>query len=99
MAPFLLGEAATNLSTPPIYDLYATVNHYGSVYIGHYMATAKPPMESNNTGNVQYVLCGFCHVGAHEKYASHGLMVFVLFWGQLILAQYMNVNECSVFSS
>ncbi len=25
----------------PIYDLYATVNHYGAVYMGHYMAQVR----------------------------------------------------------
>ena len=23
---------------PPVYDLYATVNHFGSVFFGHYTA-------------------------------------------------------------
>ena len=27
----------------PVYDLYATVNHYGVVYIGHYMAKVRAP--------------------------------------------------------
>ena len=25
-------------SHPPVYDLYATVNHFGSVFFGHYTA-------------------------------------------------------------
>ena len=46
MSPYLLGDAAEEISpeTPPIYDLYATVNHYGNIYIGHYVATVKPPL-------------------------------------------------------
>ena len=45
MSPYMLGEAANQISPehPPIYDLYATVNHYGSVYIGHYVAFVHPP--------------------------------------------------------
>ena len=44
MSPYLLGDAAKDISpeTPPIYDLYATVNHYGNIYIGHYVATVNP---------------------------------------------------------
>ena len=29
-------------SHPPVYDLYATVNHFGSVFFGHYMAYIRP---------------------------------------------------------
>ena len=45
MTPFMLGESSTHLAgkAPPIYDLYATVNHYGAVYMGHYIAQVKPP--------------------------------------------------------
>jgi len=25
-------------NSPPVYDLYATVNHFGSVFFGHYTA-------------------------------------------------------------
>jgi ubiquitin carboxyl-terminal hydrolase 19 len=48
MSPYLLGDAAEEISpeTPPIYDLYATVNHYGNIYIGHYVATVKPPLSN-----------------------------------------------------
>ena len=29
----------TSVTThPPVYDLYATVNHFGSVFFGHYTA-------------------------------------------------------------
>lgn len=34
--------AATN-STPAVYDLYATVNHYGAVFAGHYVANVLAP--------------------------------------------------------
>ena len=44
MTPYILGEAATHANSKalPIYDLYATVNHYGAVYMGHYTAHVKP---------------------------------------------------------
>ena len=37
MTPYILGEAANQITpdTAPIYDLYASVNHYGNVYLGH----------------------------------------------------------------
>jgi hypothetical protein len=45
MTPFMLGGASpTHDKTPPIYDLYATVNHCGAVYMGHYIAQVKPPL-------------------------------------------------------
>ena len=45
MTPYLLGEAANQLSaeSPPLYDLHAVVYHYGNSYIGHYTNTAKAP--------------------------------------------------------
>jgi len=27
---------------PPVYDLYATINHFGSVFFGHYMSYIRP---------------------------------------------------------
>ena len=48
MTPYILGEAATP-DTAPIYDLYATVNHYGNVYLGHYTASIKSPV-GDSTG-------------------------------------------------
>lgn len=50
MSPYLLGDAANDIppETPPIYDLYATVNHYGNIYIGHYVANVKPPQGSSD---------------------------------------------------
>ena len=46
MSPYMLGEAANQFTddSPPIYDLYATVNHYGNVYLGHYASCVKPPV-------------------------------------------------------
>lgn len=41
MAPFMLGESSSH-SPRSMYDLYATVNHYGAVYMGHYIAQVKP---------------------------------------------------------
>ena len=46
MSPYVLGEAADRISTesPPIYDLFAVVNHYGNVHLGHYAATIRSPV-------------------------------------------------------
>ncbi len=45
MSPYMLGDAGklAATETPPLYDLYAVVNHYGAVHIGHYTAVVKPP--------------------------------------------------------
>ena len=38
----------TSVTThPPVYDLYATVNHFGSVFFGHY--TAYVPSHENDS--------------------------------------------------
>lgn len=52
MSSFMLGEAASCLEAdaPPIYDLYATVNHYGAVYMGHYIAQVKGVPTDNRNG-------------------------------------------------
>ena len=52
MSPYML-EAAVQPDNPPIYDLYATVNHSGISYGGHYSATVKPPtaMETGAKGS------------------------------------------------
>ena len=42
MSPYML-DATPRPDKPPIYDLYAVVNHYGNVYRGHYAAVVKPP--------------------------------------------------------
>ena len=44
MAPYILGEAATQITSETLYDLYATVNHYGTVSLGHYTSTIKSPV-------------------------------------------------------
>ena len=44
MAPYILGEAATQITLETLYDLYATVNHYGTVSLGHYTSTIKSPV-------------------------------------------------------
>ena len=51
MTPYILGEAANQITpdTAPIYDLYATVNHYGNVYLGHHTASIKSPV-GDSTG-------------------------------------------------
>ena len=45
MSPYILGEAANQIDEddPPIYDLYATANHYGDDHLGHYLAMVRPP--------------------------------------------------------
>ena len=45
MSPYILGEAADQIDEedPPIYDLYATVNHFGTNHLGHYLAIVRPP--------------------------------------------------------
>jgi len=46
----------TSISGQPlVYDLYATVNHFGSVFFGHYMAYIRP---HENDGEL-YVLAGY----------------------------------------
>ncbi len=52
MSPYMLGDAGRMASTeaPPTYDLYAIVNHYGVVHIGHYTAMVKPPCSEGNGG-------------------------------------------------
>ena len=39
---------------PPEYDLYATVNHFGSVFFGHYMAYVRP---NENEGELCVFMC------------------------------------------
>ena len=58
MSRYLLGEAAKLVSseTPPLYDLYAVVYHYGNSYIGHYTNAAKPP-SSEGLGEDYSELC------------------------------------------
>lgn len=52
MTPFMPSDASSLLSSgaPPTYDLYATVNHYGAVYMGHYIAQVKSDYSAKNTG-------------------------------------------------
>ena len=56
MTPYILGEAANQITpdTAPIYDLYATVNHYGNVYLGHHTASIKSPV-GDSTGVFVFV--------------------------------------------
>ena len=59
MSPYML-EAAVQPDNPPVYDLYATVNHYGISYGGHYSAIVKPPtaMETGAKGSHFREACG-----------------------------------------
>ena len=77
MTPFMLGEAASNLysEAPPTYDLYATVNHYGAVYMGHYIAQIKPPfsLSSRDDAGVLYRMCmGWGRIITWKHLCCHG---------------------------
>ena len=41
-------------SCPPVYDLYATVNHFGSVFFGHY--TAYVQSQENDSERLKNIL-------------------------------------------
>ena len=41
----------------PVYDLYATVNHFGSVFFGHYMSYIKPHENDGELLACVRVLC------------------------------------------
>ena len=53
MTSFMPVEAVAHWSEgeKPIYDLYATVNHFGAVYIGHYMAQVRGA-SNNKKGDI-----------------------------------------------
>ena len=36
------------MQQPPIYDLYAVINHYGGMIGGHYTAYARLPSDKNS---------------------------------------------------
>jgi len=48
MSKYMEENALKDISTtnhPPLYDLYATVNHFGSVFFGHYTAYVQSHKE------------------------------------------------------
>jgi ubiquitin carboxyl-terminal hydrolase 19 len=49
MSPYLFGDAINQITSdsPPLYDLYGTVNHYGAEYLGHYTSLIKSPVTSS----------------------------------------------------
>lgn len=36
------------MQQPPVYDLYAVINHYGGMIGGHYTAYARLPSDKNS---------------------------------------------------
>ena len=58
MSPYMLGDASKQITPdhPPLYDLYAIVNHYGVVHIGHYASMVKPPSTEGLEKNGMYCL-------------------------------------------
>ena len=46
-----------------IYDLYATVNHYGNVYLGHYTASIKSPVGDSKGMCVFNTVCSAKLIG------------------------------------
>ena len=42
---------------PPVYDLYATVNHFGSVFFGHYTAYVKSREDESEQLYNSVVIC------------------------------------------
>lgn len=52
MSPFMIEEAVSRIEVdaPPIYDLYATVNHSGQIYRGHYIAQARGISKDSKRG-------------------------------------------------
>ena len=42
---------------PPVYDLYATVNHFGSVFFGHYTAYVQSREDESEQLYNSAVIC------------------------------------------
>jgi len=60
-------SAAADVS-PPIYDLYGVVNHSGSLLGGHYTASARCPMMTDDDKN---------HIGLLIK-INYFLLYFII---------------------
>ena len=57
------GKAASPMedNVLPIYDLYATVNHYGAMYMGHYVAHVRGmSTNSNKKGDISKTITMKC---------------------------------------
>lgn len=47
LSKFCIGQK-DEMQHPPIYDLYAVINHYGGMIGGHYTAYARLPSDKNS---------------------------------------------------
>lgn len=47
LSKFCIGQKE-DVQQPPIYDLYAVINHYGGMIGGHYTAYARLPNDKNS---------------------------------------------------
>lgn len=47
LSKFCIGQK-DDMQQPPIYDLYAVINHYGGMIGGHYTAYARLPSDKNS---------------------------------------------------
>lgn len=47
LSKFCIGQK-DDVQQPPIYDLYAVINHYGGMIGGHYTAYARLPSDKNS---------------------------------------------------
>lgn len=47
LSKFCIGQK-DDVQQPPIYDLYAVINHYGGMIGGHYTAYARLPNDKNS---------------------------------------------------
>lgn len=47
LSKFCIGQK-DEMQQPPIYDLYAVINHYGGMIGGHYTAYARLPCDKNS---------------------------------------------------
>lgn len=47
LSKFCIGQK-DEMQQPPIYDLYAVINHYGGMIGGHYTAYARLPSDKNS---------------------------------------------------
>uniref|UniRef100_A0A1A7YXQ2 ubiquitinyl hydrolase 1 n=1 Tax=Iconisemion striatum TaxID=60296 RepID=A0A1A7YXQ2_9TELE len=48
LSKFCIGQKDEMQQQPPIYDLYAVINHYGGMIGGHYTAYARLPSDKNS---------------------------------------------------
>ncbi|XP_074644524.1 ubiquitin carboxyl-terminal hydrolase 19-like isoform X2 [Tubulanus polymorphus] len=66
---------------PPIYDLYAVINHYGGILGGHYTAFARCPDPNNPSINEQgWRLFDDSHVTARSERSVMTKGAYVLFY-------------------